>query len=349
MNVATRLDPNRSADLGKYLPLDTPYVLAVDPSSLCNLRCLWCPSGHEELINQAVGRKQKIMDMALFRKIIEQSGEFSQQIRVLRLYKEGEPLVNPHFPEMVAHAKKSGYVKRVDTTSNGVLLNKHLNREIVEAGLDQINISVNGITSEQMMKNTKREIDFDEYVENIRDLYLHRGNCTVYVKSIKDILTMDEQQKFLDIFSPISDRIFLERLAQPWPRFDAMDSGYACENIGNYGQAVENRKVCPYLFYVMVINADGTVSTCIGDWNHTQIIGDLKDSKLRDIWLGEEEKRYWMEHCNGNKDTFNMCSRCQVITHGAYDNIDAYRHEILGKIRTTNAETCMPDIKIPNS
>lgn len=308
-----------------------PYVLIVDPSSLCNLRCIWCPSGHDNLI-QASGRKQCIMNYDMFCALIESAKSFDNKINVLRLYKEGEPLVNPYYSEMIAYAKKSNCFKRIDTTTNGVLLNPQLNRKIVEAGLDQINISVNGMDSEQIYKNTGRKVDFDQYVNNIRDLYEHRGECIVYIKSIKDILTKEEREKFFDIFGSISDRIFLEQLSPAWPCFELEDYNLKYEEIGNYGQDLENRKVCPYLFYIMVVNADGSVSTCVQDWKHVQIVGNILENSLKDIWQGNGQRRYQIEHLQENRSIFEMCASCKVITHGCYDNIDRYAETILEKM-----------------
>lgn len=331
MNVQTRLDGSKRESLGEKLPLEQPYVLLVDPCNLCNLRCQWCPSGYDKLISEC-GRTQTVMDISMFKRMIDQLGEFKEPIRVLRMYKEGEPLINPHFPEMVEYAKKSGYVKRIDTTTNGVLLKPELNRKIVKAGLDQINISVNGLSDEQIYRNTGRRVSFKEYVEGIRDLYNNRGDCTVYVKSIKDVLDEKEQETFFSVFGEISDRIFLERLSPAWPCFEFDECDYMYEEVGNYEQAVENRQVCPYLFYIMVVNSDGTVSTCVGDWKHNQIVGDIKSNTVKEIWQGDKLRNYQFGHLNGDKNGMEMCKKCLVISHGAYDNIDAYAKDIAEKM-----------------
>lgn len=332
MKIQTRLEAKPRKNLGEILPLKTPYVLLVDPSNICNLRCRWCPGGHDNLISSC-GREQKIMSLRLFKKIVEQTNEFNEKIKVLRLYKEGEPLINPDFPEMLKNARDCGNFERIDTTTNGILFQKELNRRIIDAGIDQINISVNGVSEAQIYQNTGRKIDFKKYVENIRDLYKNRGNCIIYIKSIKEILNDEEQKIFFEIFGEISDRIYLERLSPAWPGFDVESSGYMYENIGNYGQKTEERKVCPYLFYVMVINANGTTSTCVGDWKHIQLTGNIENRSLKEIWLGNQQQEYWLEHLCGNKNRFEMCKNCEVITHGCYDNIDAYAMKIKERIQ----------------
>jgi radical SAM protein with 4Fe4S-binding SPASM domain len=272
------------------------------------------------------------MPMEIFEKIISEAADFEEPIRVLRMYKEGEPLINPHFSDMVALAKKSNCFKRIDTTTNGLLLNKELNRKLIYAGIDQINISVNGVSEEQIYKHTGRHIDFNVYVDNIKDLCEHKGDCTIYIKSIKDVLSIEEQDKFLNIFGEMADRVYLERLSPAWPAFDVSRSGYFYEDIGNYEQPIERREVCPYIFYIMVVNADGTVSTCVGDWKHRQIVGNMNEASLRKIWLDGELRRYQLEHLHKNKNCFEMCKACKVITHGCYDNIDQYAEEIERKM-----------------
>lgn len=320
MNIKNRLQEKRN-DLGSKIPLNTPYVLLIDPSNHCNLRCNFCPTGHDFLIKES-NRCQTILDFELYKKIINDTNEFSEIIQVLRLYKEGEPLVNNNFSEMVSYAKNNGKIARIDTTTNGILLNKELNRKIIDSGIDQINISVNGVTEEQIYKHTKRKIDFRAYVENIRDLCRNKGNCTIYVKSIEDILSEKEQKQFFELFGDFADRVFLEKLSPAWPDFELEKYGYPYQHIGNYGQEVEQRQVCPYLFYTMVINSDGTMSTCVGDWKHKQILGDSRKESLKELWNGKKLLEYQLEHFKYNKDRFPMCRECKVITHGCYDNID---------------------------
>ena len=331
MKIETRLSAEPRKNLGRALPLEQPYVLLVDPSSLCNLRCKWCPSGYDQLIAET-GRSQQVMDLALFERLVDQAAAWGKPFRVLRMYKEGEPLVNPFFADMVRLAKQSGWFLRIDTTTNGVLLNPKLNRKLIDTGIDQINISVNGMSAEQIYRNTGNHVDFGAYVQNIQDLCGRKGDCTIYIKSIKDVLSDSEQEQFFDIFGDMADRVYLERLSPAWPAFDVSQSGYTDEDIGNYEQPVENRMVCPYLFYIMVVNADGSVSTCVGDWRHEQTVGDIKVSSLKEIWLGEIQQAYQLGHLMGEKDRFPMCSKCAVITHGCYDNIDAYAQKISEKL-----------------
>ena len=89
------------------------------------------------------------MDFEVYKGIIDSLQEFPDPIRVIRLYKEGEPLVNPRFADMVRYAKQSPKVLRVDTTTNASLLTPERSLEIIDAGLDRLNISVEGVNADQ--------------------------------------------------------------------------------------------------------------------------------------------------------------------------------------------------------
>ncbi len=197
----SRLANDRS-NLGEIAPLGTPFVLIVDPASHCNFKCRFCPTGDLELI-QSTGRYQGAMAFDTFKKIIDDLQEFSEPVRVLRLYKEGEPLMNKRFAEMVGYARQSDKIKRIDTTTNGVLLTPKTSEKVIAAGIDQINISVNGIRNEQFVELVKTKVNFERYVDNIKYLYGIRGDCEIYVKAIKENLPRTIKSGF-SIFSAIS-------------------------------------------------------------------------------------------------------------------------------------------------
>ncbi|MCB2082302.1 MAG: hypothetical protein KDD76_06650, partial [Rickettsiales bacterium] len=75
-------------DLAAILPLDTPISLFIDPSSLCNFRCKFCPTGDPKLIKQT-GRKQQFIPLELYQKILSDIATFPRKVKVLRLYKDG--------------------------------------------------------------------------------------------------------------------------------------------------------------------------------------------------------------------------------------------------------------------
>lgn len=271
------------------------------------------------------------MDFELYRKIIDDLCTFEKPIKVLRLYKDGEPLLNPRFPEMVRYARERGCALQVDTTTNASLLNPQLNLELIDAGLDRIHISLNGLSDESYRQFTGRKVNFNKLVENIAHFYEHRKNCLVCIKIVGDNLTQEEKDRFFDIFGNIADRIFIEHIAPCWPTFE-MKEAIPNPTVGIYGQEIREVMVCPYIFYSLSINSDGKVSLCFLDWSRKLIIGDLNTQSLKSIWNGKTLLNYRKMHLLKKRKDHPLCGICGQLSHGLPDNIDPFAEILIKRI-----------------
>ncbi|KLI36734.1 radical SAM protein, partial [Brachyspira hyodysenteriae] len=208
--IKPRIDLENRTKLETVIPLETPFIIFIDPSDKCNFKCKFCPTGNIELMQNTSGRNFGSMDFNLYKKIIDDLKEFEGKVKVIRLYKDGEPLLNKHFPEMVEYAKKSNKVDRVDTTTNASLLNKDLSLQIINAGLDRINISIEGMNSKQYLDFSKANVNFEKLVENIAFFYENKKQCEMIVKINGDIISEKQKQEFYNIFGEIADGVNIE-------------------------------------------------------------------------------------------------------------------------------------------
>lgn len=315
--------------LETVIPLETPFILFVDPSSVCNLQCKFCPCGaaHNELWTEEKRKSIGFMEMETFKKVIDDCQDFKDKIKVLRMYKEGEPLLNPNFVDMLRYAKESGKFMSIDTTTNGTLLNPKLNRELMAAGLNRINISVDGLSSQEYEEVCGRKVDFEAFRANIKDLYEHKGDCHIFIKTVIGECSEEEakakKERFYELFGDICDEIACENLAPVWPGFDKE----MYSETGIYGNSIQKRVVCARLFYILVINSDGEATPCLVDWNRKMIMGNVKDYTISQLW--DKMRVYQVEHLKGNRFQMEGCRECLEVDVTAIDNIDEYREELL--------------------
>jgi len=329
-----RINLEGRTPLQNVIPLSTPFIVFMDPSSGCNFRCTFCPTGDRELIKET-GRFQGIMSFDLFKKLIDDLALFPQNIKVLRLYKDGEPLLNKRLADMIAYAKGSGHVPYVDTTTNGALIDPSRMGPLIEAGLDKINISVYGMRREQYQAFTKSDFDFDRFVTNVKWLYAHKGSCEIVIKVPGELITEAERQQFFDTFGDYCDRIFVENFAPCWPQFDVERRMGVTITQGIYQQPISITDTCPYIFYAMSVNADGLVSACFVDWGRKLIVGDARSQSLPDIWNSPEFNELRLAHLEGKRKENPVCGHCGQLSHCRPDNIDAYRTELIPKLKAT--------------
>jgi MoaA/NifB/PqqE/SkfB family radical SAM enzyme len=333
MNAAIkpRINLEKRTKLEEVIPLKAPFVIFVDPSDRCNFGCKFCPTGNKQLMKE-IGRPLKAMNFDLFKKIIDDIQEFEQPIKVLRLYKDGEPLLNARFADMVKYAKDNPKILSVDTTTNASLLSPKRNLEIIKAGLDRINISIEGISSKQYKEFSNYKIKFDKFVENIQHFYENRNQCEVIIKINGDIISEDDKKLFHEIFHNTADGISIEHVMSCWPDFE-LDGVQVNQEVGVYGQAIKEVMICPYVFYSFSINSDGSASLCFLDWSRNLLIGNVNEASVLEIWNGGKIRAYQEMFLMKKRKEHPVCRACGQMTHGLPDNIDVHAEMLLNKIR----------------
>jgi radical SAM protein with 4Fe4S-binding SPASM domain len=335
--IKPRINLEGRTRLEEMIPLSTPMVLFVDPASVCNFQCAFCPTGDRELI-KGTGRFVGRMKFELFKKVIDDLADFDRPIKVLRMYKDGEPFLNNDLAKMIEYAKQSNRVDYIDTTTNGSLLKPERMGPIIKAGLDKINISIDGMNREQYLKFTNFDFNFGAFVENVKWLYENKNQCEIVIKIPKQLITEAQQKTFFDTFGDYCDRISLENFAPCWPDFNVEARTGVTITEGIYNQPISYTETCPYIFYGMSVNADGLVSSCFLDWERKLLVGDVRTERLVDIWNSDRFNKLRLQHLDGKRRENTVCSKCGQLSHCLPDNIDPYRNVLVEKFKSSLAK-----------
>lgn len=317
-------------DLASCVPLKQPLVLYIDPINACNFRCSFCPNGEKMRIRE-IGRNTSEMRWRLFEKIVGDLRSFEKPIKTIYLYKDGEPLLNKRLEEMVYLLKQSGVCDQIAIITNGSLLNRERNLALIEAGLDKVIISVEGMSEESYKKISNYNIDFGVFVDNVRHLFMNKKRCRVYAKIIGDYLTDEEKESFHSTFGKITDLAYVEHIVDCWPGFEVLGST-SREGVGIFGQLKKERDVCPFIFYSLAVNVDGQVSVCHADWARELIVGDLNDETLKNLWEGSRLRYFQLKHLKGCRSDIRACKSCRFPENCAIDNLDSQRKCLLSKL-----------------
>lgn len=318
-------DKNR-IDLAELFPLDTPLVIYLEPTSLCNYRCKFCPTGHRGLRNL---RPNGTMTPETLYNFVN-GCKFQKKVRRINFYKDGEPLVNANFAGMVSFIRDEGIADQLWTKTNASLLTPERNSELVNCGLTMIGLSIVGVNSEQVEGVSDVKIDYKRYVANIRDLFeKSRGKVEIYAKLANSGLSNNDKERFFRIFEPISDYCGVEGL-HGWSNSGVADFKLGTDNSFEGGRSV-NKIVCPIQLCAAAVNWDGSVSLCNEDWQHVNIVGNVNDESLIDIWNGKRVRDFWKMHLSGQRGNSIACRNCDYMA-ALPDNYDEARIEMLGRI-----------------
>lgn len=116
--------------------LTLPRSIYIEPTSRCNELCQQCP---RTLLSREDDRD---LSFERFREIVDQ---FPTLERVV-LHGLGEPLLNKELPLMIRYLKERGVY--VLFNSNGILLTEKRGQALIDAGLDEYRLSMDGATRE---------------------------------------------------------------------------------------------------------------------------------------------------------------------------------------------------------
>ncbi len=315
--LKTYIETKKLQRLSEKLPLDTPFTVGIDPSNLCNFKCTFCPTGHKSLLRK-IKSPAGMMDYSLFTKIIDGMHDFPDKVKRLYLYHEGEPLVNPRFPEMVAYAKKAEISELVQTTTNGAMMTPDKAEALLDSGLDLIRISIEHVDDEGYRNLTKTKTTYEEVRENVEYLFEARersgSQLKIHPKIMDTGLTEAQKEKFKRDFAPIGDLLNVQYLSE-MPSADGIDFSLGSNpGIGSGGSPIDNNRiVCPHPFYVMVVKWRGEVVTCSEEWRWENIVGDCKSHTLPEIWNSDALKQFRLTHLQGERNKIPHCKNCPSI------------------------------------
>jgi MoaA/NifB/PqqE/SkfB family radical SAM enzyme len=133
-----------------------PVCLYLETTNRCNLLCTTCPRTYEELEPPAD------MSWELFTHIVDQYPSISRVV----LHGIGEPMMVKELPRMVRYLHDRGTYVLFNT--NGTLLRPKKGRELIEAGLDELRISLDAAES-KAFKLVRGRDWFDRIVRNVRE------------------------------------------------------------------------------------------------------------------------------------------------------------------------------------
>lgn len=323
---------NDRTPLERVVPLESPYIMFIDPCGVCNFRCKFCPCNMSSF--KANDRHQK-MSFSLFKKIVNDMQKFKHRVRVVNLYAFGEPLLNEQLPEMISYLKTKNVCNEIRISTNGYCLSPELNQKLVDSGLDLLRISIEAMNESDYEKICGVKIDLNRYIENIKDLYQKsRGKMEVAVKVVNSMIqNSDDEKLFFDTYGKYADYAFRENIDNIWSEFDIGEDVKNKKTHWKTDTAVKSvihGEKCAYPLMSMVIHSNGLVSACCTDWKFATVYGDVKKTSVYDIWHSEKLRQFQIGHMEIGRKVNNFCSTC---IYRSYDQIDDVSDIIAARLK----------------
>jgi sulfatase maturation enzyme AslB (radical SAM superfamily) len=291
-----------------------PLHVDIELASVCNLKCPMCYTISPDFKKKV---NAKLMDFDLFTKIVDECAE--GDVYSIRLSFRGESFLHKRIVDCVRYAKQKG-IEEVSTLTNGLRLDEEMFKQMMEAGIDWITISFDGMgeTYEEIRRPAKYQRAVDK-IANYAKIKQQAGRVKPVIK-IQSILPAIENdpQAFYDVFSPITDMVSAN------PLIDFMQSKSDLPKIENFS--------CPQIYQRLVIGADGLCMMCANDEEGRVIVGDANQQTLHEIWHGEKMNNIRDIHkrCAGSRE-LTACAECYLPLKTYETNVEVGGRTVLAE------------------
>lgn len=318
--------------LKDVIPLKTPYQVGIHTGDFCNLKCHFCQHSLSEETFNALNLSREFMTLDTLKKIVDDLKEFPEKIKMLQFSSMGEPTLNCNLPQMIKYAKEAGIADVVKVVTNGLALNHDLADELINAGIDRIEISLQGYNEEMYERNAKTKINFSKFLDNLTYLYNIRSQAKIYMQTVDSCLIGGEnREKFIETFEPICDYI---NISEMLPVDIEVDYSKYLDVEERLKQGWKD--VCPQMFYTMFCMPDGEVIPCCHERRGRKIsLGNIHDNTLKEIWNGNKRKTQLLFQLYYTRREIEVCRTCisPNVANEIYDNLDNDRENIIEQIK----------------
>jgi MoaA/NifB/PqqE/SkfB family radical SAM enzyme len=270
-------------------PWGYPTVLQVEPTSRCNLRCKVCP------VATGLGRPAGDMDFDLYRRLID---EVKDYVLVLMFWDWGEPFLNDCAFDMIHYARQAG-IKVVCSTNGHIFADAEKARAVVEAGLDVLVFSVDGITQETYQRY-RAYGNLETVLAGVRNVVSEkcRAGSQFPLVNLRFIVMKHGQHEVAHLreFSrALGVDVLTLRKFHSVPRDQEAEEDLVPDQVqyqlpartpGGRRAVRVRRNPCKNLWNCPTIHWDGTVCSCFMDYRQQRPLGSLTETSFRKIWRG---------------------------------------------------------------
>lgn len=263
-------------------------IIDLELTAQCNADCTFCP-------RENLGRANKYLPMPMVERIAEQIEQDGIRRKIV-LCGIGEPTLHPDVEAIIRMLTSAGAM--VCMTNNGSRMDIARFERYAEAGLREVNFSINAATEETRQRVMKQK-NFDRVKKNVRDVLELRDSKYPHIEVHVSFVLCAQNHHEVDEFvaewrdstanhlwvHPVNNRANL--LEEEDGLYDpmAIAKRYAGNNrvivdLWDHGFAPESANMCSVAQATQFVSADGDVLLCALDHERKNILGNVMDRSL---------------------------------------------------------------------
>lgn len=288
------------AKTGKRFRPSFPRAVEFQTLSTCNAKCVFCPhfQSPKEIPH---GR----MEDALISKIIDECSR--HMVGRISPYLTNEPLMDKRMPAILREIRKKCLLPvKTKINTNAGLLTEDIGRQLIEAKLSQLWISVNGYSEETYRESMG--LDFTKTMDNINTFLdmkktLGAKRPKVIVTTIKTKLVEHELEKAQEYWAVRDVDFRIHSL-------DNRSGEEATSAIRPESRVTSLKRNCDLFLKQAYIVENGDMIICCHDWRQTVKVGNVAKTSISEVWNSDYFKGLIYEYFSEKFDNIEICRNC---------------------------------------
>lgn len=283
--------------------LRLPTKVNFDICTFCNHQCTFCSNPDKRTLKNQVS-------LAQFTKVMDNVTQYLS-ISELGLSAKGEVLINKDLIGIIKMAKSSYDIPYVYLSTNGSLLYADVLEDMLQAKLDSIKFSINGL-SEQEYFDIHQKNDFLIVLQHLKQTIYQKKiahpELKIFISVINDACETVINQFYADLLGEdiqYINGIFKYKISYT-PKFS------------HFSIDKSKLKTCPLAVYEVYIDSDCRLGLCCKDYFHEFDFGSLLEEDFLKLYMSDSMVALRNMHLNSSFEASHFCTKC-LMFDGAYD------------------------------
>lgn len=281
--------------------LNFPRYIEIETVNACNAKCPMCTIGDWQ-------REAPSMQDDLFMKIANELSQHANVIKRVSLYRDGEPLIDKKLAERVRILKEKK-IQNTAISTNVSLLNAKRSKDLLEAGLDLIILSIDSLKKE-IFESIRAGLKFEEVLKNALQFIDLRNKMKSQTKIWVRMIRQESNQFEWDSYHSYwkaklsdEDRVYYHNIFN-W--------GGQLKDFKPISSSYEPNLPCVALWSLLVIFSNGDVPLCNVDYNNKYPTGSILNHTIAELWQSKIMNERRAHHLKGEKANISLCQNCNV-------------------------------------
>lgn len=278
-----------------------PHLHQIEPTNHCPYSCIMCP-------RKDMKRMVGFMELALFQKVIDEYATYPEPVRSMdiELFHFGESLLHPQCEQMIHYAAE--HKLNMILSVNAPVMQPDRAEKILKAKPRLIYVSMDGYDEKSYQKIRGTAIVFKAAVQNIEALIeIHRGlksETIIVLRMIQLAENSDHAREFKKLWENKGIHVELRQFF-PW-------TDKKMKDLGSY-QKFPPGMPCPFPWQYLVVQYSGDVVPCCRDYDGLNVLGNVREQTLREIWNSSAYEWFRKQHSSGEFGKNTFCKECTEI------------------------------------